>query len=191
LDHDEFDEQAAHIVVLDRAGQVLGAVRLSHCRIPWMLDTVFADIAPEQRVSKHWDTMEASRLVVAKEARSGAVRLSNGRGISELICKGVYNYCQLHGVRYLYMVTTTSVHRHLRQVGVSSVALGDPKIMADGVPTLAARLDWDEVVRADTLRRWYQAVHLVPLPAVEHRVYRKSGTYRIRSSRLRSYSSSA
>jgi N-acyl-L-homoserine lactone synthetase len=188
LDHDEFDEQAAHIVVVDRSGQVQGAVRLSHCRIPWMLDSIFSDIVPRYRVLKQWDTMEASRWVVSKQARSSSVRLRNGRGLSELICKGVYNYCLLHGVRYLYTVTSTAVHRHLSRIGVPSLKLAEPTTMLDGVSTLAAKVDWADVARNENLRRWYESVHLVQLPTAEHRIYRKSGGYRIRSPRLRAYS---
>jgi N-acyl-L-homoserine lactone synthetase len=155
MERDEFDEAAVHIVVADEWANVKASVRLLPGNRPWMLDTVFRDLLPNMNIAKESNAMEASRLAVAKDSRS--VRLKNGRLLCELLYKAAYVYGMLHDCRYLYMVTSTAVHRHLNRAGVPCVSLGTPKSMADGVRALSAKLDWYKIAENAELFEWYES----------------------------------
>jgi N-acyl-L-homoserine lactone synthetase len=151
LERDEFDGDSVHIGVFEGGTRLVASVRLTHEGAPWMLDTVFQHLLPAPIQRRH--AMEASRLAVTTQSRN--VRLKNGRRVCDLLYKSAYAYCSLRGVRYLYMVTSDIVLRHMTRACLPCVPLARPKRMPDGVAAVPVVLNWDRIRDVPALRRWY------------------------------------
>jgi N-acyl-L-homoserine lactone synthetase len=155
-EHDEFDGRATHVVVADRACEIVATVRLIPGDATWMLDGVFRDLVAGRAILRRTDAMEASRLAVAKRARSARARLSNGKRVADLVYKAAYVLCSLRRVRYLYMVTSETVLRHMSSAGLPCVPIASPTMMPDGVSAVPIVLDWERLGPDEAVRAWYR-----------------------------------
>lgn len=154
-ERDEFDAGSVPIALLDEHSEIVGSLRLTRHDKPWMLDTVFRELDPCRIVVKCEDTAEVSRLLVVRKSRN--IRLANGRHLCDLLYKATYLYCQLQSVRYLYMVTSNVVLRHLRQSGLPCLPLTPPYRMSDGVRAVVVRLDWGALAERPAVAAWYNS----------------------------------
>jgi N-acyl-L-homoserine lactone synthetase len=155
-ERDEIDDHAVHLAVLGDF-EALATVRLTPARAPWMFDGVFRHLLPAGvPIENRQQSMEASRLAVAKHARH--VRLGNGARMSDLMYKAAYVFCRMNGVRYLYIVTSDVVLRHMRAVGLPCVPLAPPMLMENCVRTVPAVIDWWAIDKSTALYRWYDSV---------------------------------
>jgi len=165
VEWDEFDHDSTHIAVLDGQSEVVGAVRLIASRAPWMLDTVFSALAPAGRITRAADAAEASRLAVHRHWRGK--RLGNGRRACDLLYKAAYVYCRINGIRYLYMVVSDTVLKHMQRSGLPCRELGAPRQMPDGVLASTVVLDWTRIREIPTIADWYASGWQMP-PACQH-----------------------
>ncbi len=152
---DEFDATSIHVAVLDKSSDVVAAVRLTGCDAPWMLDTVFSALAPPGLVVKDADAVEASRLLVSQRSRDP--RFGNRVRTCDLVYKGAYAYCRTNGIRYVYMVTSDVVLRHLQRTGLPCEPLAPPRRMPDGVRALVVKVDWSQLPRSPSVAAWYES----------------------------------
>lgn len=155
VEQDEFDARAVHMAVLDEQRAVVATVRLAPAEAPWMLTTVFRRLLPAGTRIERAGAMEASRMAVAKRAR--VHRLASGRRVCDLLYKGAYLYCALHGIRHLYMVTSDVVLRHMRNAGLPCQPLGDAVRMEDGVKAIAVLLDWEPLRERRAVSDWHDS----------------------------------
>lgn len=152
-ERDEFDDDSTHIAVFDERSEPIGAVRLIKSVAPWMLDTVFTELAPASRIAKGFDTAEASRLAVNRRWRGKC--LENGMRACDLVYKAAYVYCRVNAIRYLYLVTSDIVLAHMRRSGLPCEAISAPRLMPDGVCALTVVIDWDRLHETPTLAKWF------------------------------------
>jgi N-acyl-L-homoserine lactone synthetase len=155
LERDAFDEHCTTVVVTtpDRR-EVLATVRLVPGDRAWMFDGPFEALIPDHRALQRRRAVEASRLAVAKAARS--VRLPNGRRLAELVFKATYLYCRQRGDRYVYMVSSQVVARRFVTAGLPCSAVCDGTRMPDGVLAVPLVLDWDALRADSALRAWFE-----------------------------------
>jgi N-acyl-L-homoserine lactone synthetase len=152
-EQDEFDDDSTHIAVFDEHSELIGAVRMTKSVAPWMLDTVFTELAPTSPITKSLDTAEASRLAVARRWRGK--RLENGMRACDLIYKAAYVYCRINSIRYLYLVTSDIVLAHMQRSGLPCEPLRAPRVMPDGVRALTVVIDWDRIGETPKLASWF------------------------------------
>jgi acyl homoserine lactone synthase len=159
IEVDQYDPHATAIGVMDESGGMVGTVRIHGPEAPWMLNTVFARLLPEETgIAKAPDCAEASRLAVHRRFRNR--RIGSNKLVADLVYKGAFVFCMLHGFRYLYVVVSRRALRHLRARAIPCRPLGPPVRMPDGVETVAARVDWGELLAAgpQELVSWMQDV---------------------------------
>jgi N-acyl-L-homoserine lactone synthetase len=153
-EQDQFDEGSTHIAVLAPDGDLAATARLLSGDAPWMLHGVFRDLVPTIEMLKRESAIEASRLAVAGRFRG--VRLGNGMRVSDLLYKAAHLLCRSTGVRYVYMVVSNVVLRHMTCAGLPCAPIGPPKRMRDGVIAIPVLLDWRRIDES-TVRRWHAA----------------------------------
>jgi N-acyl-L-homoserine lactone synthetase len=156
LERDAFDEHCTTVVVTepDRR-EVLATVRLVPGDRPWMFDGPFRALIADAPALERGRAVEASRLAVAKAARSA--RLTNGRRLAELVFKATYLFCRQRGDRYVYMVTSDVVGRRFTTVGLPCSPVCGGTRMPDGVLAVPLVLDWDALRADSALCAWFKA----------------------------------
>lgn len=159
-ERDAIDDDTVHLAASSKGSGALATVRLTPARAPWMLDHVFRDILPVGiGFHERQQGMDASRLAVAKDARHA--RLDNGARISDLMYKAAYVFCRISGVRYLYIVTSGVVLRHMTAAGLPCFPLAPAKPMANGVLAIPTVIDWLALDPSTSLYEWYDSVTLL------------------------------
>lgn len=158
LERDDLDAYATHLAVV-HGSDIVGTVRLAAHDVPWMLDGVFLPLLPGGRIPRGDDTVEASRLAVARPWRRA--RLENGAAICDLLYKATYAFCCLRRIRRVYMVTSDAVLRLMRRSGLPVTALAAPTRMPDGVMAVPLVLDWNHLARTCERHGWFAAVKLL------------------------------
>lgn len=159
IEQDEFDDSATQLAVV-HGTEVIGTVRLSKARAPWMLDTVFCSLAPASRISKDPDTAEASRLAVSRTWRGK--RLANGMRTCDLLYKAAYVYCQVNAIRHLYIVVSDIVLNHMQRSGLPCRQIGAMRQMPDGVRATTVVIDWNRIGEVPALAAWFHAGWQMP-----------------------------
>jgi N-acyl-L-homoserine lactone synthetase len=140
LEIDEFDELATHLAVIEN-GEIIACLRIHPYYANWMACTVFHDLLRvPPKAMKTPDACEVSRLALAPEHRHR--RLKDGTEPAEALYRGLFAFCTLKQVRYVYMIVSLPVLRSLRRHGLPCEAIISRKKMEDGVIALAGRLDW-------------------------------------------------
>ena len=64
-----------------------------------------------------------------------------------LVYKGIYHWCCLNNVRYVYMVVEDIMYRMLRAKGFHGYPVGDALTMPDGCVAITAVINWKEYIR--------------------------------------------
>jgi N-acyl-L-homoserine lactone synthetase len=165
MESDEYDENAVFFGVFDEHRRLVSFLRLIMPDRQFMIEKEFLSLVdPNHRIRKEPDTAEISRLCVAPEARNNQ-RVGNFdvHKISLILFKGVYQWCLLNKMRYLYAVTELKIFRLYCLKGFPYRMIGRPAKMPDGVTVVAVVLDWDEFERSNEVRRpelarWFRKV---------------------------------
>ena len=89
-------------------------------------------------------------------------RLGNGMRACDLLYKAAYVYCKANGIRYLYMVVSDIVLKHMRRSGLPCQEIGAPRRMPDGVLAAAVVLDWIRIREVPALVDWYASGWKIP-----------------------------
>ena len=101
-----------HIAILHGEDGAVGTGRLLPPSSRWMFDATFGFLLPSPTASyKKPDTAEGSRLAVDRRFR--ARRWPSGFIFPDLVYKSVYTCCNMLGFRYVLVVVSTTVLRHL------------------------------------------------------------------------------
>ena len=152
MEIDGYDCHAAHIGVFDQDNTIVAFSRLVFPGTIFMIEKEFSSLmGPCHKIRKQNDTTEASRLCVAPESRRMLVNSDFGsHGLYMLVYKGMYHWCVMHNIRYVYMVVELKVYRMLQAKGFRSQMVGDPRTMPDGCVAVAALIDWEEFIAVNT-----------------------------------------
>lgn len=144
---DEFDKTVIDISVYTDTTSI-ACLRLHPYWGGWMINTVFKSLLPADMENlKTPETCEVSRLAVRKEFRRH--RFADNSEPVDALYRGLFSFCLLNHIRYVYMIVSKQVFRVLRHRGLPCQRIGAPKIMDDGVIALAARLDWVEFMQTN------------------------------------------
>jgi len=139
-DIDRHDDNVVHFTV-SYENNIIAFLRLHPYNTDWMTNTLFRKIAPNNiDHEKTSASCEVSRLAISTRHRKD--RINGTIPLVELLYSALYAFCKLNKIRYVYMTVSTTVFRALRLRGLPCHQLGDTHIMEDGLPTVAARLDW-------------------------------------------------
>jgi N-acyl amino acid synthase of PEP-CTERM/exosortase system len=171
MESDEYDRNAVFFGVFDENRRLVSFLRLILPDRRFMMEQEFLFLVdPGHRIRKERDTAEISRLCVAPEAR----RHRNAGNfdvhkISLILFKGVYQWCMLNKIRYLYAVTEQKVYRLYCLKGFPYRLIGKPARMPDGATVAAVMLDWYEFETTNTVKRhdffgWFTSTRLSRLP---------------------------
>ncbi len=171
MEFDEYDRNAVFFGVYHEGHKLISFLRLIMPGRQFMMEKEFLSLVdPDHQVRKEGDTAEISRLCVAPEARhnhkSGNFDVHK---ISLALFKGVYQWCMLNKIRYLYAVTELKVYRLYCLKGFPYRLIGKPTKMPDGVTVVAVMLDWYEFETLNAAKRpnffdWFKRARLSPLP---------------------------
>lgn len=177
METDGYDWHAAHIGVFNENHRIVAFSRLVFPGTYFMIEKEFSSlIGPHHIIRKQYDTTEASRLCVAPESRKTLVHSDFGsHGLSMLAYKGMYHWCLMHNIRYVYMVVEQKVYRMLQAKGFRSQTVGEPRTMPDGCIAVAAFVDWEEFIARNTLARpgfvkWFTLNELCHIPEPKQRL---------------------
>jgi N-acyl-L-homoserine lactone synthetase len=162
-EYDEFDEAVINISVYSQSTPI-ACLRLHPYWSGWMINTIFKDLLPSELDNlKTPETCEVSRLALKKEFRRH--RFADGSEPVEALYRGLFSFCMLNHIRYVYMIVSKQVFRALRYRGLPCQQIGTPKKMDDGVVALAAKLDWVDFMQTnqqtnpERFTRFFDALH--------------------------------
>jgi acyl homoserine lactone synthase len=171
MEFDEYDRNAVFFGVYDESRKLISFLRLIMPGLQFMMEKEFLFLVdPDHRIRKEQDTAEISRLCVAPEARfNHKAGNFDVHKISLILFKGVYQWCMLNKIRYLYAVTELKVYRLYCLKGFPYRLIGKPTRMPDGVTVVAVMLDWDEFETMNAFKRpaffdWFKPARLSQLP---------------------------
>ena len=172
MESDEYDGDSVFFGVFDRDKKLISFLRLIMPDNRFMMEKEFLSLVdPGHRIRKEADTAEISRLCVAPEVRADHRDGNFGvHKISLTLFKGVYHWCRLNRIRYLYAVTELKVYRLYCLKGFPYRPLGKPQTMPDGVTIIAVMLDWQEFASANAVKRvelldWFNRTQAAPAPS--------------------------
>ena len=151
---DAYDESAVSFGVFDKHGDLKSYIRLVTSDNCFMLEKEFPFLLGNSRLRKEQDTVEASRLCVAPEARTDIFSGNFGfHTCTMLLYKAFYHWCLLNRKQYVYMVVEQKILRLLCMSGFPWRMIGEPKTMSDGVVAVAAIQDLREFETQNTAKR--------------------------------------
>lgn len=155
LETDAYDGHASFLGVFDAEERLVAFLRLVPAEEEMMMEREFPMLVGHRHeVRKERDTVEVSRLCVAPEARNCNIRGNFGlHSITMLLYKGVYHWCIMHDVRYLYLVVEEKIFRLLNARGFPCKLIGTPLTMPDGVVAVAGMIDWREFETTNAVKR--------------------------------------
>lgn len=174
MESDEYDSNAVSFGVFDQDQRLVSYLRLIMPYQKFMIEKEFLSLVdPGHRIRKEPDTAEISRLCVAPHVRNDHADGNFGvHKISLALFKGVYQWCMLNGIRFLYAVTELKVYRLYCLKGFPYRLIGKPVKMPDGVVVVAVILDWEEFKTTSRAKRpellnWFSRDIKCPLPGQE------------------------
>ena len=138
---DVFDDSAWHLGVLAQ-GKPAAYLRVHPSWAPWMIDSVFSDIAPSGCSLRRPGVCEVSRLAVAPAFRR--FTFSDDQTATSLILKLLYTFCVLNQIDKVYMIGTNRLLRALRLHGLPCHPSPGDHHQSDRDAPIFATLDWDE-----------------------------------------------
>lgn len=138
---DTFDSSVWHLGVLAQ-GKLAAYLRVHPYWAPWMIDSVFSDIAPTDRSIRRPGVCEVSRLVVAPAFRRFV--FSDDQTATSLILQLLYTFCFLNQIDKVYMIVTNHSLRALRLQGLPCHPRPWGHRQSDRDTPIFATLDWDE-----------------------------------------------
>ena len=138
---DAFDGSVWHLGVLAQ-GKLAAYLRVHPYWAPWMIDSVFSDIAPTGCSLRRPGVCEVSRLAVAPAFRRFA--FSDDQTATGLILKLLYNFCFQNKIDKVYMIGTNRLLRALRLHGLPCHPSPGDHHQPDRDAPIFATLDWDE-----------------------------------------------
>jgi N-acyl amino acid synthase of PEP-CTERM/exosortase system len=155
LEIDEYDRHAVSIGIFDPQHALVACMRLAFPGAPFMIEREFSSlIGPWHKIRKQSDATEVTRACVAPEARRLSVRGTFGAiRLSMLGYKGVYHWCSMNHIRYVYIVVEYKLYRMLRAQGFQVQPVGAPVTMSDGCLAVAAIFDWQDFFSINTANR--------------------------------------
>jgi N-acyl-L-homoserine lactone synthetase len=169
VETDGYDGNAVSFGVFDPFGGLSAYLRLIMPGEPFMIEREFLSMVnPEHVIRREKDTAEISRFCLAPESRRDAVTGDFGyHTLSDVLLKGIYRWCTLNGIRYLYGVTEQKIHRLACAKGFPFKLIGEPQHMPDGVIAVAMMLDWREFETMNKTKRpklieWFSRYQSVP-----------------------------
>jgi len=162
IEKDGYDGHSVAFSVFDEYDTISACLRLALPCGPFMIENEFASlVAPGHKIMRKDDTVEVSRLCVAKEARRDQVSGNFGaHGVLMLMMKAVYQWSRMNGIRFIYAVTEFKVYKLSRSRGFPFKLIGKPTVMPDRVVAVAMLMDWDDFRLANGIKRprlmeWY------------------------------------
>ena len=152
---DSYDGNAVPFGVFDPSGGLAAYLRLIMPGEQFMIEKEFLDMVdPGHKIRKEADTAEISRLCIATRSRRDVVPGDYGsHSVSVVLLKGIYRWCKLNRVRFLYAVTEQKIFRLACAKGFPFRLIGEPLLMPDGVVAVAMMLDWEEFEFTSALKR--------------------------------------
>ncbi len=151
LETDQYDPYSVPLGVFNPSGSLVSHLRIIPTEMPFMMEKEFFNfVSKRHTLKKHRDTAEITRLCVAPEFRGAMI---NGFSPAMFLFKGLYIWCNLHGIRHQYFAVEYKVLRMLRISGFPSDPIGEPVRMRDGTLVIAATLDWSLFERINSASR--------------------------------------
>ncbi|MBI1821824.1 MAG: GNAT family N-acetyltransferase [Nitrospirae bacterium] len=156
MEIDRYDAEAVHIGVFSEGGELVGLARVLFSNQPYMLETEFSTLVGSSYVlRKDPETVEISRLTITSSVSQQGLS-------SEYICfllKGIYQWCFVNQVRYVYLVIEKKFWRVLTYLGFSCVPIGQETALPPGqVKAMAVIVDL-ELFRNQTQKKKKEFVH--------------------------------
>ncbi|QEL57649.1 acyl-homoserine-lactone synthase [Chromobacterium paludis] len=138
LDRDDYDDFSDNLA-LYRAGEVVGAIRLTGGESPFMLEAEFSRLLPRgETIVKGREYSEITRLAIDREALGGRESVMAAR----MLYLGAWLWSRIRGVRWMYFVVQPVFYRRLVMFGFPIVPVGVPLPLDGGVMSMTGLLDW-------------------------------------------------
>ena len=147
-DIDAFDnEDAAHLLITDAMGKVVGGSRITPLDRPNLLQTVFNGLVQGEFPAHPSLGADWTRFYVHPDRRDGRRRAPES---AALFC-AVMEFALLQGLSFITFVSSLAMIEHGTAVGWRITPLGAP-VMDEGKPIIAAWIDISEQA-LDNVRR--------------------------------------
>ncbi|MCE5311768.1 MAG: GNAT family N-acetyltransferase [Nitrospiraceae bacterium] len=147
LDFDEYDKYAVHFGVFNNS-ELTSYMRLIMPEDEFMIEKIeaFKRLLPPGFSLIKDSAAEISRFCTRTDCRNTRAK-ANDRYFFQSLClsKGVYHWCRLNNIRYLYAITEYKIFRLFKNYGFPFKTIGtDFHIMPDGTRVVVMILDWKE-----------------------------------------------
>jgi acyl homoserine lactone synthase len=173
MEIDTYDNQTVPFGVFDPYENLCSYMRLILTDQTFMMERDFGFLVSEEHaIRKSSDTAEISRLCVAPFARNTVVSGNFGiHSTSLLLLKGIFQWCRISGIRFLYAVTEEKVWRLYRVKGFPFKPIGEAYTMPDGIKAVALLMDWEEFIAQNKSKRpqlveWFNQAPQGPHPSL-------------------------
>jgi N-acyl amino acid synthase of PEP-CTERM/exosortase system len=146
LEYDEYDAHAVHFGVFNKHNELTSYMRLIMPDNEFMLEKidVFRKLLPNGFALKKDSAAEISRFCTRSNSRNTLVK-TQMRDFFQSIClsKGVYHWCNMNNIKYLYAITEYRIYRLFKSYGFPFETIGeDFHVMPDGTKIVVMVLDW-------------------------------------------------
>lgn len=168
LETDAYDTPATTGFGVFFEGVIQAYIRFIPAGHPFMIDKDFACLMdPAHVIRREPDTGEISRFCVSSRSRG---KLPSGQYTFMFLLKGLYHWCALRNINYIYSVVETKVARLCYAKGIICRPVGTPLAMPDGAEAVAVIIDWrqaDEINKRQrpSMYQWFTQIQSDRLPA--------------------------
>lgn len=173
LEYDEYDKYAIHFGVFKQPDELTSYMRLILPHDLFMLEKIdtFRNLLPRDYVLNKKSAAEISRFCTRDDNRRNAMVKTQAKDFSQsiLLLKGVYHWCNLNDIRYLYAVTEYKIHRLFKSYGFPFKNIIERPFyaMPDGTKVTIISLDWREfeeetIMKNRELHKMFKECHQYP-----------------------------
>jgi len=145
MEYDEFDcAHAVYVIAKSDANHVVGCWRGLPSEGPNMLRDVFPQLLHGQPAPQQADVWELSRFAVAAPGEGGEAQGFGFSSVPVQMMRAWYTFARRNGICRYVTVTTVSIERLIRKLGLTTHRLGPP-IRIGKVLTVACTLEVDSL----------------------------------------------
>lgn len=129
LESDEYDSPSAeYLYATDQTMQVCGCWRILPTVGKYMLKDTFANLLDGHQAPQCESTYELSRFAVDKNNAHARTNNCNSSNITLKMFQGIYQYAVDNGIKQYVTVTSTSIERILKRLGIPFNRMGEKNV---------------------------------------------------------------
>ncbi|WP_373433636.1 acyl-homoserine-lactone synthase [Vibrio anguillarum] len=147
METDEYDVPEAHyLYVKEEQGHLVGCWRILPTTSRYMLKDTFSELLGVQQAPKAKEIYELSRFAVDKDHSAQLGGVSN---VTLQMFQSLYHHAQQYHINAYVTVTSASVEKLIKRMGIPCERLGDKKVhLLGSTRSVALHIPMNEAYRA-------------------------------------------